>query len=203
MLRVCPHGHCGCKWLRSRLRTSGILIQPWLAWPSATRSHNVYVEGTSQTHRLNTEVKSYELREGMSQTCGVSANCYKPVARRRVRRGQEQPSVVRWGMPWFTVGQTTPPGWLDASNMAAMSVETDRDRQQRKAVLARLADVVSAHTCCLFLALFFSIDEPGDGWRWIFHWLSNLLFTLEHLCLKRFIQNRRRDFGSLIMILWH
>lgn len=163
MLCVCPHGHRGCKWLCSRLKTSGVLIQPWFAWPSATRSYNVYVEGTSQTHRLNTEVKSYELRQGMSQTWGVSANCYKPVARRRVRGGQEQPSGVRRGMPWFTVGQTTPPGWLDTSNMAAMPVETDRDRQQRLHWPDWLmwSQLIPAFFC--WHHFFLSMNLPMDG----------------------------------------
>ncbi len=76
----------------------------------------------SQMHPLNTQVKSYELGVGMCQRHGRPANCYKPVARRREYRGQEEPSGVQWGIPWLSVGQTTPPGWLDWLNMTAVCV---------------------------------------------------------------------------------
>lgn len=116
------------------------------------------------------QVKSYELRDGMSQTCGVSANCYKPVARRWVGRGQKQPSGVRGGMPWFTVGQTTAPGWLDRSNMAAMSEQTDRVRQQRLAsvglihcLLARLGNGRLRSYLLFGSGAFHSGTEPGDN----------------------------------------
>lgn len=73
-------------------------------------------------------------------------------------------------MPRFTVGQTTAPGWLDGSNMAAMSAETDRVRQQRRdsvglihCLLARLGNG-GLRSCLLFgSGVFHSGDEPGDN----------------------------------------
>lgn len=64
-------------------------------------------------------------------------------------------------MPWFTVGQTTAPGWLDGSNIAAMSVKTDRVKPQKLAyvglihcLLARLGDGISDHIRSLVLVHF-------------------------------------------------
>lgn len=147
---MCPHSHRGCKWLWSRLRTSGVLIEPWLVWPSATRSHNVYVDDTSQTHRLNTEVKSYELREGISQTWRL---CQLLQA-----RGQTASTPRSGAAKWSPVRDALLYCWPNnAPRLAGRSehgcrVCGDTQRQTAKAVLARLADVVSAHTCCLFLA---------------------------------------------------
>lgn len=73
-------------------------------------------------------------------------------------------------MPRFTVGQTTAPGWLDGSNMAAMSTETDRVRQQRLAsdglihcLLAGLGNGGLSSYLLFGSGAFHSGDEPGDN----------------------------------------
>lgn len=71
-----------------------------------------------QIHSLNMQVKSYELRLGFCQRTWSTwpTSPHKPVARQPEHWAQEQPRVVQWGIPGFSIGQTTPPGWMEGNS---------------------------------------------------------------------------------------
>lgn len=64
------------------------------------------------------QVKSYELRLGFCQRTWSTwpTSPHKPVARQPEHWAQEQPRVVQWGIPGFSIGQTTPPGWMEGNS---------------------------------------------------------------------------------------
>lgn len=170
---MCPHSHRGYKWLCSRLRTSGVLIEPRLAWPSATRSRNVYVDGTSQTRRLNTQVKSYELREGFEPDAAslpIATSPWPDGEYAEVRSSQVESGE---GCPALLLAKQRPQaGWTQLTWLLGLWRQTDRDRQQRLdwPGWPRCSQLIPA-VCFWHLV----------GWRWIFH----ILVSLQRLCLKK------------------